>query len=551
MVHSTHNRVLCLLASASGHQPDQSDSHLLQRFVHHQDESAFEVLLRRHGGMVWGVCRRLLGHEQDAEDVFQATFLLLAQQAARIRKPEALASWLHGTAHRLAQRAKRDLARRHNHEQRAMRPAVGESCSDLAIRELQELLDTEIDRLPAKYRDVFTRCVLCGQSKQEIATALGCDPRTIAVHLCRARKRLQRQLARRGMTYPAALTAAALTATGAAAAPAKLIGVALQAVRNPLSSLPERIAVLLSQGSSAAVGSTKPKLLGIVLCALTFLAAGAYVITPLRPNQGKQASSPQQEQPRPDEVPVAAREDKPQKPPTYIIRVVKTDLQRELAPMGTDVFVLVDATPAVVDGKIVKSKLNLEEMRKALKQHRKADTRLHFTLFFHGNDPDRRDNQELLRLAMIGFGHWIHFPQVTAWVSISQGKEGWKETTAPFTVTEVEPDGEERATSNKLAKAYPVRSDLSRYLTGRADCAVLILPSLEKEGGTLPQKVRDAVTATVGKLKLARKKRVSFVLSHPMIKDDEKRQVVVQQLANALYRFATDLGFEEGVVTFR
>jgi hypothetical protein len=86
MALSLRNRVLCLLARATWDDADQCDSHLLHRFVHHQDESAFEVLLRRHGRMVWAVCRRSLGHEQDAEDVFQATFLVLAQQAARIRK---------------------------------------------------------------------------------------------------------------------------------------------------------------------------------------------------------------------------------------------------------------------------------------------------------------------------------------------------------------------------------------------------------------------------------------------------------------------------------
>jgi RNA polymerase sigma factor (sigma-70 family) len=543
MVHSTRNRVLCLLANASGERPDQSDSYLLQRFVGERDESAFEVLLRRHGGMVWGVCRRSLEHEQDAEDVFQATFLLLAQQASRIRKPEALASWLHGAALRLAQRAKRDLARRHNHERRALRPASSVAGSDPALYELQELLDTEVDRLPAKYRDVFTRCVLCGQSKQEIATALGCDLGTVAVHLCRARKRLQQQLARRGMAYPAALTAAALTTTAATAAPAKLIVAALQVVRDPLS-LPERIAGLVLHGSSAVIGSAKPKIMGIVLLVVTLLAAGAWAITPLRQDQREQASSPQQEQPRPDEVSVAAREDKPEKPPTYIIRLVKTDLQRELAPMRTDVFVLVDATPALADGKIVKSKLNLDEMRKALKQYMKADAKLHVTLFFDRLDQDERDNRELLRLAMIGFGHWIGFSKVTAWETFTQGKQGWEETTAPFTSTKAEPEGEERVTSNKLAKAYPVRSALSRHLTGGADCAVLILPSLAKEGGTIPQKVRDGVSDAVGKLKLTHKKRVSFIVSFVGGKEQ-------QMLLDALDRFAKDLGFEQSVVTFR
>jgi RNA polymerase sigma factor (sigma-70 family) len=542
-----HNRVLCLLARATWTDADQSDSHLLHRFVHHQDESAYEVLLCRHGGMVWGVCRRSLGHEQDAEDVFQATFLVLAQQAARIRKPEALASWLHGTAHRLAQRAKRDLARRHDHEQRASRPAASEACSELAVRELQELLDDEVERLPAKYREVFTRSVLSGQSKQEIATELGCDPGTVGVHLCRARKRLQRQLARRGMALPAGLTAAALTPTTATAAPAHLTGAVLQAIHSPFSALPERVAVLLLHGGSAAMGSTKHKVLGLVLLAVTLLAAGAYAFAPFPPEQGEQAPSSGKGQVQPVDVPVAARDEKPEKPAKYYIRHVKTDLQRAMAPPNTDVYVLLDATPALADGKISRKKLNLVELAKALEKHKKADTKLHFTLFCHhlAGDSEKNEASDVLRLAMIGFGHWRGFSKVTAGVTTGPVTVDWKETAAPFHNKVAEPDGEEPATSNKLAQAYPVRSELSRHFTSGADCAVLILPSLDNEGGTIPQKVRDAVKEVVGKLKLARKKRVTFVMRHVM-KEEER-----QPLINAFHRFAKEIGFEDGVVAFR
>src|SRR5207247_1932493 len=141
---------------------DQTDAELLQGYVRRHDDTAFESMLRRYSGLVWGVCRRTLGHEQDAEDVFQATFLVLARQAAQIRKPESLASWLHGTALRMAQRAKRAMARRQTHERRAARPAEQDHSPETGLRELQTLLDEEVQRLPQHHRVVFTLCVIDG-----------------------------------------------------------------------------------------------------------------------------------------------------------------------------------------------------------------------------------------------------------------------------------------------------------------------------------------------------------------------------------------------------
>src|SRR5262245_28205344 len=100
-------------------QGETSDSHLLQRFLQSRDEAAFTALVRRHGPMVLGVCRRVLGNLDEAEDVFQATFLVLLRQAGSIRRQDALGSWLHGVAHRLARRARADGLRRRQHELRA------------------------------------------------------------------------------------------------------------------------------------------------------------------------------------------------------------------------------------------------------------------------------------------------------------------------------------------------------------------------------------------------------------------------------------------------
>src|SRR5215472_1727833 len=142
-VHSLRNAVT-LTAEELG------DRQLLQDFLGQSDESAFALLVRRHGPMVHGVCRRVLQHTQDAEDAFQAAFLVLARKAASIRKGEALASWLHGVSYRIAMRAKRDAARRRKYETKVQSPfATAAAVEEASWREVQSALDEEVERLPA------------------------------------------------------------------------------------------------------------------------------------------------------------------------------------------------------------------------------------------------------------------------------------------------------------------------------------------------------------------------------------------------------------------
>src|SRR5262249_28100056 len=155
-----------------------------------QEEAAFAALLRRHGPLVWSVSRRVLHREQDAEDVFQATFLLLARKASSIRKRESVSSWLHGVAHRLALKAKAQAACRKTHEKRAadMRdtgPNLGE-----AWQELQAALDAALQDLPEKYRSALVLCYLEGKTHVEAAQVLGCPLATIRTRVARGRRLL-------------------------------------------------------------------------------------------------------------------------------------------------------------------------------------------------------------------------------------------------------------------------------------------------------------------------------------------------------------------------
>ncbi len=222
--------VQCLrrLAAVSGRQ-DESDEQLLHAFTTRRDDSAFAVLVRRHGPMVFHVCRRVLGHEQDAEDAFQATFLVLARNPAALRDKASLASFLHGTAYRTAMKVKRSAARRGKREAQASAPPSVNPADELSWREVRTLLDEEIARLPEKYRTAFVLCCLENLSQAEAARRLGVNERTLSSQMAAACKRLRERLARRGVELTAVLAASAVATPPASALPVGLMAKTMKA----------------------------------------------------------------------------------------------------------------------------------------------------------------------------------------------------------------------------------------------------------------------------------------------------------------------------------
>src|SRR5262249_17782619 len=156
-----------------------SDRELLQRFLAGREERAFAALLRRHGPLVWSVCWQVLHHRQDAEDAFQATFLLLARQAGSIRKTTAVASWLYRVAQRVARKGGKNMPRRRTQERQVERRGVRPPEAEAAWRELQAVLTEELERLPEKYRAPFLLCCLEGKSGPEAARQLGWKEGTV------------------------------------------------------------------------------------------------------------------------------------------------------------------------------------------------------------------------------------------------------------------------------------------------------------------------------------------------------------------------------------
>jgi RNA polymerase sigma factor (sigma-70 family) len=261
----------------------RTDRQLLDDFAAGHDEPAFAALVSRHGPMVLRVCRRVLGHEQDAEDAFQATFLVLARNAGSIRKRESLASWLHGVAHRTAMKAKRGAARRRKHEggQAAQAPRPASPTWD----DVQAVLDEEVQRLPQCFREAFVLCVLEGKGGAEAAAELACKEGTVKSRVSRARRELRERLARRGIQLAALLAALSVAeSAGRASVPAALAQAALQsgllgAAGSPAAgTIPPHVAALAA-GVTRAMFLKKAKIAAFLLLAAGLIAGGAGLLT--------------------------------------------------------------------------------------------------------------------------------------------------------------------------------------------------------------------------------------------------------------------------------
>jgi RNA polymerase sigma factor (sigma-70 family) len=213
---------------AGGPTRGLADAELLERWLTQRDQAVFEVLVWRHGTLVLNVCQRVLRREQDVEDAFQATFLVLLRKASAIGKRESVGSWLHKVAYRIALEA---AARNSRQAQQAglhaeaVAPAVADDWQDI-----RPVLDEEVNRLPSKYRRPFVSCYLEGKSTDETAAELGCPRGTVATRVAWARERLRARLSQRGV----ALTAGALTVllsqrTASAGVEASLVAATVQA----------------------------------------------------------------------------------------------------------------------------------------------------------------------------------------------------------------------------------------------------------------------------------------------------------------------------------
>jgi RNA polymerase sigma factor (sigma-70 family) len=261
-------------------QPTATDGELLRAFLAAHDQDAFATILQRHGPMVLAACRRVLPRLQDAEDVLQATFLLLARQGGSIREDQSVASWLHGVAYRMAKNARRAAVRRRKHETAATTSQPDNPAWTVAWREVQLVLDDEIQRLPAIYREPFILCCLEHRSAAEVAHSLRQKEGTVWSRVARAKKRLQVRLAQRGIALSALLAALAVSPNTARAGLALGLAsttlraaTALTARHGPWEHLVSKQVAALVQGAKESMSITTLKWATAVLLTAGILGA--------------------------------------------------------------------------------------------------------------------------------------------------------------------------------------------------------------------------------------------------------------------------------------
>jgi RNA polymerase sigma factor (sigma-70 family) len=263
-----------------------TDWQLLQDYLGRRDEAALATLVRRHGPMVWGVCRRVLRNYHDAEDAFQATFLVFVRKASSIASPELLANWLYGVAHQTALKARTTAAKRRARERQVTEMPEPAATEQVVSSDLQPLLDQELSRLPDKYRVAIVLCDLGGKTRKAAARQLGVPEGTLAARLARGRVMLAKRLARHGLAVSGGVLGAVLAENVASA------GVPTSVVSSTIKAT-----TLFAAGQAAATGAistkvaaltegvlktmllTKLKIATALLMALTLLGAGSVVLT--------------------------------------------------------------------------------------------------------------------------------------------------------------------------------------------------------------------------------------------------------------------------------
>jgi RNA polymerase sigma factor (sigma-70 family) len=265
----------------------QTDGELLERFAAQHEQSAFELLLQRHGPMVLNVCRRVLQNLQDSEDAFQATFLVLLRKAASIAGRELLGNWLYGVAYRTALKARAIATRRKTHESQVPAMETTEMKESAAAdRDDRLLLNEEVNRLPEKFRAPIVCCYLQGKTTEEAAEQFGCPKGTVLWRLSRGRDLLRDRLTRRGLALSTGMVATVLAdKVASAAVPSALVDTTLMVAhvlvttgKATTAGVASANVSALTEGVLQAMFMTKLKIAAALLVACFVLTGSGWAV---------------------------------------------------------------------------------------------------------------------------------------------------------------------------------------------------------------------------------------------------------------------------------
>jgi RNA polymerase sigma factor (sigma-70 family) len=272
-----------------------SEWQLLARYLEDRDEIAFEALVARHGPMVMGTCRRMLGRRSDVEDAFQATFLVLVRRARSLGPRDAIGPWLHGVAARVSMRARCQAARQRRLEPIASEVAAVPASSAHVDAEMASILDQEVNRLPAKYRSPIVLCYLQGHTHDEAARQLNWPLGTVKGRLHRARDLLRSRLMRRGIAPATALLSAGFAREAGAALDREFleqtVGTCMKVTPGQVSIEAVSVSIAsLVKGALSAMILDKLKWAGVALVASGLAFTGAVVVA--RQETGRPENEP-------------------------------------------------------------------------------------------------------------------------------------------------------------------------------------------------------------------------------------------------------------------
>jgi RNA polymerase sigma factor (sigma-70 family) len=345
-----------------------SDGQLLERYLADRDEASFAALVRRHGPMVWGVVRRVLGGHQDAEDAFQATFLVLVRKAASVAAKELVANWLYGVAHRTALKARATAARRRGREKQVTAMPEPAQRRQQLWDELGPLLDHELSQLPDKYRALIVLCDLEGKTRKEAARHFRLPEGTVGSRLATARALLAKRLARHGLPATGAAVAVALAQNAATAGvPAAVVeatvlaGGFLAAGRTAAAGVISARALTLAEGVLKTMLLTKLKIATAVLAVLAAVAAlatGAAALSLHAPAENPPAPPAKEKQAlpaKPADQPVKEHKEDEPRPATVSGIAMAVDAEKKTLRLanreGADTFTVAAGAKIEMDNK--------------------------------------------------------------------------------------------------------------------------------------------------------------------------------------------------------
>jgi RNA polymerase sigma factor (sigma-70 family) len=518
-----------------------TDAEFLTRFITERDSGAFELLVWRHASVVLRVCRSVLRDRHEAEDAAQATFLALARQARSIHGAN-IAGWLFRVARRVSMRSARRLRKQCAATDIDLDQLPAPAQIEEANTHLELILQEELVRLPERYQLPILLCFFEGHTYTEAAQRLGCPVGTIAGRVSRAKRLLEPRLARRGVSLAGLVCATIAIPPTFARSTASTAMAFAQGNASVIKKTVLELATLEVRGMFAMKAV---RYLGVLLCGVLALRFGWATEPPTAPVPHSAPATQQKAAPKPPAAVVGK---------TFVIAPVTTKLQRRLLPdkLSSVAVVLLDGMAMFPEPKTTfdLDAIDFKGVEKGLAEYRPAaDRGVYFITNFPSatdlRDKGTRTGIDLLNYAWEGVGRKAGFGRALS--SDRFSFDSWDDWVAPLREN-TDATAEEVGSGDDRVRAYPVRTPLSRVLTGKVDAVVDISIELNPTSDDwIPAEVGKSVNAAIAALKLEKGKKLGFYFYLPKRGEGPE---ITPRIQKTVIRWATEHGLEYGNLSY-